>query len=544
MRPVEDTCGQCHWPELADEDLLHRIPAFALDEGNSETRTDLVVRINPGEGQGDNGAHWHVENRVEYIALDHLGQDVAWVGSMQDGQLVEYQASDVNISPEQIERLPRRQLDCLDCHNRSTHVFRKPERVLDEALAAGRIDPALPFVKREGLKLLSASYPTKEEGLEAMAGLEAFYRSDYPDVASSQAQAIEQAIEELREIYTHTSFPSMNLTWDSYPDNRGHTDFPGCFRCHDGEHLNAQDEPISFNCTLCHSAPITVQPEQAPDAALAWSIAGQAIEKPASHLDADFGLEHRVLANDACAECHGPIEYGTDNSSFCANGACHAQEWTGTVLAAAFVHPVELEGQHAEALCSACHQGESEPSLADCTACHLPPSTSHYGTDCAACHTPRGWEESGNAWLIRTPSSPHRVDAAMDCLACHSEGDTKAIPASHASISSQACASCHEGLSVTALVKVPHAVDGADSCQACHAEGPLKPESALHQGIPADSCLYCHEEESLEDVPTIPHIVEGRGRCLTCHARDNLAPVPRSHEGRDNESCLLCHQAS
>jgi hypothetical protein len=536
MRPVEATCGQCHWPELSDEDLVRRIPAFALDEGNSETRTDLVVRVT--------GAHWHVDNPVEYIALDHLGQDVAWVGSMQGGQLIEYQADGVNILPDQLERLPRRQLDCLDCHNRATHVFRKPERVLDEALAAGCIDPTLPFVKREGLELLNASYPTKEEGLEAMAGLEAFYRSEYPEVASSQGQAIEQAVEELREIYAHTTFPSMNLTWDSYPDNLGHVDSPGCFRCHDGEHLNAAGEPIPYNCTLCHSAPVTVQPDQAPDAALAWSVAGQSLEKPASHRETSFISDHRILANDACADCHGPIEYGTDNSSFCANSACHAQEWPDTVLAAAFVHPVELEGQHGQALCSACHQGASELSLDDCTACHQPPSTSHYGADCTACHTPRGWEASADAWLVRTPSSPHRVDASMDCLACHAEGEANAIPASHAGISSQACASCHEGLPTTALVGVPHAVESADSCQACHAEGQLQPASALHQGIPADSCLYCHEEEPLEGVPAIPHIAEGRDRCLTCHARDELAPVPRNHEGWTDEFCLLCHQSS
>jgi hypothetical protein len=544
MRPVEDTCGQCHWPELSDQDLAHRIPAFALDEGSSETRTDLTVRVNPSIEEGVSGAHWHVENPVEYISFDRLGQDVAWVGVMLDGELVDYQAEGVIISPEQLERLPRQQLDCLDCHNRATHVYRKPERVLDEALAEGTIDPDLPFVKREGLALLSASYPTQEEGLEAMADLEAFYGSEYPNVASSQTQAIEQAVEELREIYQQTTFPSMNLTWDSYPDNLGHLDFPGCFRCHDGEHLDEQGEPIPYNCTLCHSVPVAVQPDQAPSAALAWSVVAQTLEKPAFHREASFMLDHRILADETCADCHGPIEYGTDNSGFCANGACHAQEWSGTVLAAAFVHPVELVGNHAQALCSACHQGETEPSLDDCAGCHQPPSEPHYGSACATCHTPRGWEASANAWLVGIPLAPHGIDAAMDCLDCHGEGGSNAVPASHAGIPPQSCVDCHEGLPAAMIPKIPHSVGEVNSCQACHGEGQLKPSSDLHQEVPADSCLACHEGGPTKDAPTIPHIVEGRDFCLTCHGRDKLAPAPRSHEGWANDFCLLCHQPS
>ena len=104
---ISSTCGQCHWPGLSDEDVTHRIPSFALDESNTASRTDLTVRVNPGTEAGENGAHWHVQNPVEYISFDHQGQDVAWVGVMRDGQWVEYQADGVSISQEQSERLPR-----------------------------------------------------------------------------------------------------------------------------------------------------------------------------------------------------------------------------------------------------------------------------------------------------------------------------------------------------------------------------------------------------------------------------------------------------
>jgi hypothetical protein len=273
-------------------------------------------------------------------------------------------------------------------------------------------------------------------------------------------------------------------------------------------------------------------------------VAGQALEKPASHFEASFVSDHRILANEKCADCHGPIEYGTDNSGFCANGACHAQEWTGTVLAAAFVHPAELEGNHEQVLCSACHQGELELSLDDCASCHLPPGEPHFGSECAACHTPQGWEASASAWLVGIPSAPHGVEAAMNCLECHGDPGPKPVPASHVGMSAASCASCHEGLPAEVLVSIPHVVGEADSCQACHSDEPLKPASALHQGIPADSCLGCHKGGDVVQAPTVPHIVEGRGFCLTCHGEEELAPAPRSHRGWTNEFCQLCHRAS
>jgi hypothetical protein len=435
-------------------------------------------------------------------------------------------------------------LDCLDCHNRATHIFYNPEELLDEALARGEIDSSLPFVKREGQKLLSEPYPTQEAGVEAMEKLRDFYSSEYPGVASGQSEAIDDAVDVLKEIYHRTTFPEMNLNWESYPNNIGHTDSPGCFRCHDGEHVDAQGEPISQNCTLCHSVPVTTVPGQDPDLALAWNAAGQVLEKPDSHRDASFIRDHRILADDSCAECHGPIEYGTDNSSFCANGACHDQEWPETALAARFVHPVELVGQHAQANCADCHQGVREPVLEDCTACHQPPSGPHYGTECTECHTPRGWEESAVSWVREAPSSPHQVEASMDCLACHAEGGLKAIPASHEGIPSPSCLSCHESVSTIEMPPIPHTVGQADTCQACHGEGQLALGSAIHEEIPGDSCLYCHESGPLREAPAIPHIVEGRDGCLACHGEGKLKPVPPNHKGWSNEFCLLCHQAS
>jgi hypothetical protein len=45
----------------------------------------------------------------------------------------------------------------------------------------------------------------------------------------------------------------MNVNWKAYPNNIGHTIFPGCFRCHDGKHISAGGKAISKDCNSCHT---------------------------------------------------------------------------------------------------------------------------------------------------------------------------------------------------------------------------------------------------------------------------------------------------
>ncbi len=53
-------------------------------------------------------------------------------------------------------------------------------------------------------------------------------------------------------IYNRNVFPDLKVTWGTYPNNLGHTDFPGCFRCHDGSHTAANGKTISQDCNVCH----------------------------------------------------------------------------------------------------------------------------------------------------------------------------------------------------------------------------------------------------------------------------------------------------
>jgi hypothetical protein len=45
----------------------------------------------------------------------------------------------------------------------------------------------------------------------------------------------------------------MNVAFGTYPNNIGHMDFPGCFRCHDDNHASKDGKKISQDCETCHA---------------------------------------------------------------------------------------------------------------------------------------------------------------------------------------------------------------------------------------------------------------------------------------------------
>jgi hypothetical protein len=55
-------------------------------------------------------------------------------------------------------------------------------------------------------------------------------------------------------------FPGHGAELGVHPNNLGHNDFPGCFRCHDGLHTSADGGTISNDCTTCHKL-LAVQDE-------------------------------------------------------------------------------------------------------------------------------------------------------------------------------------------------------------------------------------------------------------------------------------------
>jgi hypothetical protein len=145
-------------------------------------------------------------------------------------------------------------MDCIDCHNRPTHPFAgSADRALDQSIGAGEIPNTLPFIKREAVTLLKADYESQDAAVAAIGQkLGQFYQATYPQIFTSRRADVEKAIQATERVYRRNVFPSMRVTWGTHPNNIGHTDFPGCFRCHDDNHRTKDGRTIRQDCELCH----------------------------------------------------------------------------------------------------------------------------------------------------------------------------------------------------------------------------------------------------------------------------------------------------
>ena len=256
LRPARETCEQCHWPTQFHGDKLETRHEFAEDEGNTETVTTLRLRIGGVDGQGrPTGIHWHVaeQNAIEYVALDRGRQQIGLVRlTTPDGSVREYYADGVTAA--QLAAGERRRMDCVDCHNRPSHIFaRSVERAVNDSMAAGAIAKDLPFIRREAVAALKVEYPDRATAQTAIGSrLTAFYRDNYPALWSSRQADVTRAAASLQELYGRNVFPAMKLTWGHHPDNKGHIEFQGCFRCHDESHKAKDGSVIRQDCEMCH----------------------------------------------------------------------------------------------------------------------------------------------------------------------------------------------------------------------------------------------------------------------------------------------------
>jgi hypothetical protein len=253
-----ETCEQCHWPEQVHGDRIRRVAEYADDEKNTETVTTLRVHVGGGNSrQGTaTGIHWHmnIANEIEYIATDKERQVIPYV-RMRDrsGAVREYFAP--GVTPDQLAKSERRRMDCMDCHNRPSHaIAATPERAVNAMMASGEIPPTLPFVHREAVKALKATHASADAGAaEISSTLRDFYRKEQPQGTVARTSDIDRAVASVQEIYRRNVFPEMNVGFGTYPNNIGHVDFPGCFRCHDDNHVTNDGKKIGQDCDTCHS---------------------------------------------------------------------------------------------------------------------------------------------------------------------------------------------------------------------------------------------------------------------------------------------------
>ncbi|MBI4397919.1 MAG: NapC/NirT family cytochrome c [Candidatus Omnitrophica bacterium] len=281
MRPARETCERCHWPSqnygMVEKDLHYFLP----DEQNTQWKTRMMLFVGGQSApyQYGEGIHWHmnVNHQVFFIAADKEQEKIPWVKSTgPNGKEEIYIDEDTQFTASQPPAGVEELMDCMDCHNRPSHQFRAPSRSVNEAMKLGFIAPALPYMKREAVKALTAGYATTEEALEGIRmRLEKFYSEKYPEIFKEKKDQLNQSIQTLQQIYSVNFFPQMKVSWKAYPEHIGHMISTGCFRCHDGKHKTTEGKAISNKCETCHAIVA-----QGPPEAMETSMTGLEFRHP------------------------------------------------------------------------------------------------------------------------------------------------------------------------------------------------------------------------------------------------------------------------
>jgi hypothetical protein len=252
LRPARETCEACHWPQKYGEDRLRVINRFGDDENNSAVKTVLLIKIGGGnKGIGIHGTHLGPGVRIRYGHSDEQRQTIPWIEySGPNGKTV-YRAEGTAADGK---GLTMREMDCIDCHNRPSHSYKLPERAVDDAMFAGDLSASLPFARKKSVEILKKAYASREAAaVQIPAAVEAYYRDTYPAVYKERQQEVTKTARNVLAIYNRNVFPAMKVTWGTYPNNIGHTDFPGCFRCHDDSHTSADGRKVTQDCGACHN---------------------------------------------------------------------------------------------------------------------------------------------------------------------------------------------------------------------------------------------------------------------------------------------------
>jgi len=286
LRPARDTCEECHWPQSFVGNLDRTFNYFQSDATNSPYSIRLLLKIggsDPTRGPVG-GIHWHnlPGNKVEYVATDNARQKIPWVRVTDaSGKVTVFKTKSFT---NDIAKAELRTMDCMDCHTRPSHRYLSPEKAVNQQMALGKIDPTLPWIKTNAMYVLTRPYRTDDE---AKDGIAAALAAKYPGDAR-----IKNATATIQQIYVENFFPEMKASWSSYPDNVGHMIWPGCFRCHDGQH-KTEDKKLTIkanDCNTCH----TILAQGAGDELNKLAPAGQKFVHPGGDLD----------DNPSCIDCH------------------------------------------------------------------------------------------------------------------------------------------------------------------------------------------------------------------------------------------------
>ena len=298
LRPAAGTCEQCHSPEHFFSEIRREFNYYLYDEKNTKSSLSMLLKIGGGNielGKVE-GIHWHmnIANKIEYIHTDELRNEIPWVRQTSlDGTYKIFKKrnfkGDLSALPE--ENL--RTMDCIDCHNRPSHIYHPADKSVNLSMFLGRIDESLPFIKNIAVNALEESYSTKENGLDSISySIRDFYNDNYSSIAEEKKENISNAISEIQKIYDRNYFPSMRVSWREFPNHISHLYDSGCFRCHDGEHFTDDGEMIRRDCNLCH----TIISQTTSKGETLVSMSGVEFVHPVD-------LEEPI-ADQRCVDCH------------------------------------------------------------------------------------------------------------------------------------------------------------------------------------------------------------------------------------------------
>ena len=261
LRPARDTCEQCHWPTKFIGDKLRVINHYEDDEASTALTTALLLKVGGSGASGSHGIHWHVDPDVSIRYRSDETREEIYDVEFTHGDAEAVVFSDRK-APEEggVWRL----MDCVDCHNRPSHIYESPGPAIDNAITDGLIDRSLPFVKRESLRVIRTEYESHEAARVGIAAdLAGFYAQNYPEIAAERGDDIGATANALGDIYSVNVFPQMQVWWDTYPNHIGHEQSDGCFRCHRRSMRTEDRKQLSNDCENCHV--LLAEEEENPD---------------------------------------------------------------------------------------------------------------------------------------------------------------------------------------------------------------------------------------------------------------------------------------
>jgi hypothetical protein len=336
MRPAREACESCHNPQLEHHDSVAVNRRYGTDPKSSEITYRLTLHTSADAERSEpwkvTGIHWHIANTVQFKSPDVQNRVIPWVQvTKRDGTKVTYVDAESKLSADEIAKLEPRTMECFNCHNAVGHPFPNPVDRVDEAIAAGRIDRSLPGAKARAVALIADAENLSGPHVQRSAAIDKLIadnaaKSAVPAEMKEKDQQFQKA---MKDILLTATFEEKGFSWKSFPNHAQHKDVPGCFRCHNGKHLNEQGESIRLQCTLCHNLP-QVSLESGKSSVPSTVVAG--VSPPDSHNEPNFMHEHRFKLDESCTMCHGKLEFGREGGNFCSNPACHGRSWPAVNL--------------------------------------------------------------------------------------------------------------------------------------------------------------------------------------------------------------------